>query len=415
MSKDVLLFTALLCFGVSAWSQGGCTDPLAQNYNASARTNDGSCTYASTSYQLFDKVDCADILEEVSGLAYVDGQLWGLNDSGNENEIYRIDPASGQVLQSVRLSGRTNVDWEDMAADDNYLYVGDFGNNAGNRRDLEIHRISISDLQDENRTQVASQRIAFSFSDQQDFRERANNHNFDCESFFSDGDSLHLFSKNWVDRQCRHYVLPARPGTYIAQVQESFAANGLITAVDRSEEGVICLLGYEGLTNFMWLLFDHPPGRPFAGNKRRIELGNFGINGQTEALVFQGQGQGWIGAEAINLLGNSLPPQLFSFQSLQWTELSTNADAPLALAQAYQLDVRPNPVLDRLWVYRSDHQRNFPSRLLLYNLAGQLQAESFLSSDEQREFIDLSGLPSGCYLLCQQIGPYQNCRKIIKQ
>jgi len=77
-----------------------------------------------------------DRLEEVSGLVASrnnPGMLWVHNDSGNPAEIYLLD--SQAAVRAVYVLGPTQRDWEDIAigpgpeAGQNYLYLGDIGDN----------------------------------------------------------------------------------------------------------------------------------------------------------------------------------------------------------------------------------------------------------------------------------------------
>ena len=138
----ILFYFSLIVKSTSA-QISGCTDPQANNYNASATINNGSCTYNTTNLALTDKTPLATpLLDEDSGIEFVDGKLWTHNDSGNSNDIFRIDTASNTVYQTVNVSNATNMDWEDMTSSKDYLFVGDMGNNNGNRQDLRIYRIN---------------------------------------------------------------------------------------------------------------------------------------------------------------------------------------------------------------------------------------------------------------------------------
>src|SRR5664279_1470860 len=86
------------------------------------------------------------VLHESSGVCYTDGNCWTFGDSGNLNGIYKIDTTTGAVKQIVIVQNFSNTDWEDITADSSYIYVGDFGNNDGNRRDLKVIRIKKADL-----------------------------------------------------------------------------------------------------------------------------------------------------------------------------------------------------------------------------------------------------------------------------
>lgn len=148
--KNHILFLAKIIFAIlilvkstPSYSQvQGCKDPIANNYNSAATINDGSCMYNPTAYTPPIKVDPINaILIESSGLQMAGDFLWSFNDGSGAAAIYRIDTLSSNILQTVNLGAAANVDWEDIAFDGTYFYVGDFGNNAnGARTDLKIYK-----------------------------------------------------------------------------------------------------------------------------------------------------------------------------------------------------------------------------------------------------------------------------------
>lgn len=165
-------------------------------------------------------------LSETSGLCSSKEGLWTINDSGNDPKIFRllldtIKTASAQSVQKIesyRLN-IPNIDWEAIETDGTYLYIGDFGNNKGNRKDLCIYRIPISNLLSESQ-QIKDDRyeysgniesMKFQFAEQKSFKKRRL-HSFDCESMLVQGDSITLFTKNWNN-----------PNTYIYQFAWSTA------------------------------------------------------------------------------------------------------------------------------------------------------------------------------------------------
>ncbi|MBI4521326.1 MAG: hypothetical protein HY701_10840 [Gemmatimonadetes bacterium] len=86
-------------------------------------------------------------LRETSGLAVSrahPGVLWTHNDSGNSPHLYAVDE-NGALLGSVRVTGATNVDWEDLALgpcpSGDCLYIGDIGDNGETREDIAIYRV----------------------------------------------------------------------------------------------------------------------------------------------------------------------------------------------------------------------------------------------------------------------------------
>ena len=86
-------------------------------------------------------------LSELSGLAASHqnpGLFWAHNDSGNDAEIFLIEPQTGEIRLGVTLEGIDNIDFEDIAvrqADGkSYVVVGDFGDNRAVRDDLALHQ-----------------------------------------------------------------------------------------------------------------------------------------------------------------------------------------------------------------------------------------------------------------------------------
>lgn len=89
-------------------------------------------------------------LTEVSGIAVsrsLPGTVWAHQDSGDTARFYGMS-TSGVVHSTITLSGRTAVDWEDMAIGPNpnggnYIYIGDIGDNGANRNSgVDIIRLS---------------------------------------------------------------------------------------------------------------------------------------------------------------------------------------------------------------------------------------------------------------------------------
>ncbi|GIV31178.1 MAG: hypothetical protein KatS3mg029_0529 [Saprospiraceae bacterium] len=325
-------------------AQEGCTDSQAINYDPSATVNDGSCIYPPTQYSPLLITEFDSSLSELSGLVFIDGKLLALNDGGNPASLYLIDTLTGELQATFTLSNLSNIDWEDLAQSPEYVYIGDFGNNNGDRTDLRIIRLRKSELL---AGVLNPEIIQFSYSDQTDFTPAPNANNYDCEAFFWHTDSLHLFSKNWLDEKTRHYTLADQPGTQIAHLRDSFDIGGLVTSADISDKGVIALLaiGKSFPMVSMTLLFDYPDQRFFGGNKRRIDLGFVTELRQAEAIAFSIQGRGFIGSEELL---SAFSAALFKFESAQWTEPVVAVDEEPALPFAMAL---PNPFSDVLEIY----------------------------------------------------------------
>ena len=392
----LLLLTAV---AAPARAQSGCPDPQATNYTPAATSNDGSCLYPTTTTALLTKATLPSAVNESSGLLYTGGSLWTHNDSGNPPVLFRVDSVSGQVLQQVTISNYPNVDWEDLAADAQYVYIGDFGNNAGDRHNLRVLRVAKTDL-GPAATTAPAQEIAFTYPDQTDFTPRTNNHNFDCEAFFVANDSLHLFTKNWVDLKTRYYTVPTAPGAYTAHLKATLNVNGLVTAAALNAAGTTAaLLGYNATngTTFMWLLSGFPGTSYFKANKRRIELPNALLIGQAEGLCFVGRARVFISNEQLSNVLVTVPPRLYALGLGAW--VPTTALAAKAASPAGRFTAVPNPAQHTVHIERSTGEE---ASLLLQDLAGQVVLAVPLPGGQRTLDLDLTPLEAGQYVLWLQ-------------
>lgn len=290
----------------------GCTDSLANNYDATATINNGSCTYNAVTHTPIIKVDPIDnILIESSGLQLGGNFLWSFNDGGGAAAIYRIDTVTNTLLQTVTLAGAVNVDWEDIAFDGTYFYIGDFGNNAnGARTDLKIYKFPFGAIPDftinANAVIPAGQIqiINFTYSDQPQLPSPtgSNNTKYDCEAMIIDAGAIHLFTKDWIGLTTTHYVINSTlPGNYVLTPLETLPVNFLVTGADESPgDGTIALIGYQnsGFGNhYLYLLSDYNSGFFFNGNKRKIDLPDASVMGQAEGITFRNSTYGYISNE----------------------------------------------------------------------------------------------------------------------
>ena len=339
MRQFPLLLSIL--FSPIIYGQFGCTDSQASNFNASASINDGSCLYNPTNYSLNLVANLVDTLSENSGLVWAAGKLYTFNDSGSGTKVYEV-MANGTIIRTIHIANCTNVDWEAMTSDSTYFYLGDFGNNNGNRTDLCIYRLLKSEVCNNTIDTVVAEKMNFSWSDQLDFTSAFNANDFDCEAFYATEDSLFLFSKNWVDLKTKCYALPNYwTDTLNATLSSQFDVDGLITdACKDTINDRIYLLGYKNngsnfYTSFIWCLWDHASNFIFSGNKRRIEIGNVLTVSQTEGIALSDNGTAYVSAEkVINII--TIPAKLFTFNFSAYFE-ETNGLESLSNESPYQL------------------------------------------------------------------------------
>jgi len=290
--RFIITFT-LFILGNAIFAQNNCTDPKAKNTGKPE-----PCEYRK-SKKVFKKITkLDDIVNETSALIQWKDGIWTLNDSGGEPVLYKFDPKNGKIIQQVRVSNAKNKDWEELAQDDQHIYIGDMGNNNGKRKNLRIYKVKKSDIDTSALQEVKAEKIAFHYPEQTYF-EKNKNHHFDCEGFFYRDNQLHLFTKNRDNAKTYHYTLPITAGKYAAQLQDSLNVRGQITAADINAEGVVVLLGYTPRKLFLWICWDYEGNRFFSGNCRRIELGRFICRGQMEGICFTDGNSGYISAENI--------------------------------------------------------------------------------------------------------------------
>ena len=219
-------------------------------------------------------------MQESSGLARADSaatEFWTHGDAGSPPVLYRV-ARTGALRQTVRVGGANNYDGEDLTRDgQGRLYLGDFGNNRNDRRDLTVYRF------DPAHPAQPADTIRFRYADQHAFPPGKAYRNFDCEAFYYAHDSLFLFTKNRAKGGgllVKQYGMPARPGKYVLAALDSLALETWVTAADISTDGrTVALLGY----GFVYLFEGAPAQRVFDRPRRRIQLET---TGQAEALTF---------------------------------------------------------------------------------------------------------------------------------
>ncbi len=283
------------------------------------------------------------VLNEASGLLMVEGQLWTLLDSGNPHAIFQVDPTTGAVVRTLTVQNAVNTDWEDLAMDDAWVYIGDFGNNGGDRTDLRVYRIALSAVVDAGVTEVSADIIQFTYPDQLDFTTAFDANNWDCEAFVARSDSLFLFSKNWLTSDCYLYAMSAEPGARQAIRRDTLSSEGLVTgaSLDQSN-GAIALIGHTtGYDTFTWRLGGYPGNDLFQG-----------INERHAVTVFpmQAEGIAWSASDSVMLCSEAsglLPPRLWSMELPAPSEVGAQVEDPW-------LRVFPSPASDHLIINSPD-------------------------------------------------------------
>ncbi len=162
-------------------------------------------------------------LKEASGIEKTQDSeiLWMVNDGGNKSILYGVNK-KGDIIKQIKVKAK-NRDWEDLTTDEKgNLYIGDFGNNDNDSKNLSILKIAKKDL--DSKEEVTPKIISFSYLDQKKFPPKKSKRHFDCEAFIAYNDSLYLFTKSRSPKdhgKTNLYSLPTKKGDYKANYLSS--------------------------------------------------------------------------------------------------------------------------------------------------------------------------------------------------
>jgi hypothetical protein len=187
-------------------------------------------------------------MSEISGIARAQrpGVFWAHNDSGDSARLFAFRGAGDVVFPEylarvypngswpgLRVHGAANVDWEDMAAANDMLYLADTGNNGNARRDLGVYY-----LPEPNPEAVEETRALgfwpIRYPDQDAFPPQR--WHFDCEAVFVADGKLHFLTKHR-----RPFELTGwEPGTNLYRLDTQYTDRvNVLTHVARRDDVVL--------------------------------------------------------------------------------------------------------------------------------------------------------------------------------
>jgi hypothetical protein len=235
--------------------------------------------------QLQVKTKLSKLLEEVSGIQY-DAQedaFWMLNDSGNSSSVFLVKE-DGTIVRELKIDAKNN-DWEDITMDaEGNLYIGDFGNNANDRKNLRILKINKEDLNSKKKINV--EKIKFSFPEQKKFPPKKKY--YDVEGFFAWKGNFYVFTKSRVKKKIGRtflYRIPMEKGKHKAQRISDFTTCPeeycWITGADITKDGSkVVLLNHKSA----WVFTDFKGDDFFSGEAQEFP---FGHESQKESITFK--------------------------------------------------------------------------------------------------------------------------------
>ena len=194
------------------------------------------------------------VINETSGLEIINEVFVTHNDSGGEPSLYFFN-LNGEIIDSIKLDEESfwqiyNIDWEDVTADENYIFIADTGNNFGNRDNLNIIKVKINDYSIDGKINVA-------YKDQETFIPRPK-HKYDAEALFLIEDKIAVLSKDRSNLFTDLYLVNKESNS--RQVLESkitYDVNSLITGGDYNEElRLLALVSYNSKGTQYLILFE---------------------------------------------------------------------------------------------------------------------------------------------------------------
>ena len=255
----------------------------------------------------------SDSISENSGLDFFNKKLFTINDSGNSSEIFEINKNTGKI-ENVFQTNLINKDWEAITSDSLNIYIGDFGNNVGVRKDLVIYKIPFDSVSPGSRISNA-QAIPFYYPEQQDFSPKNLNNNFDAEAMIFLNGKIHVFTKEWAARATTHYIVdPNISENQPAEKVESFATGYVVTDAAYFD-GKLYLVGYTKKAEvFLTIFNESQPGIFFNEKPRKYYLGSSLNLGQIEGIAVDETGI-YISGEEFILPMIKVKPYLYFIPS----------------------------------------------------------------------------------------------------
>lgn len=249
-----------------------------------------------------------DKIQETSGLSFMNGKLYTFNDSGNAPELFELDETSGSIKSTFTIDAK-NKDWEALTNDGKNFYIGDFGNNGGTRKDLEIYKLPFQNNAPKNDSIT---KISFEYPEQTEFIPKYTNNDFDAEAMIWLNGKLHLFTKEWKSKSTTHYIIdPNISEKQKAEKTESYKTNFVVTDAAYFDKKLY-LVGYTKKTEvFMNVFKETEPGIFFKEKPKHYYLGSALTVGQIEGVAVNETGIYISGEKFRSKLGTAQPALYF--------------------------------------------------------------------------------------------------------
>ena len=197
------------------------------------------------------------VINETSGLEILNEVFITHNDSGGEPSLYFFN-MNGEITDSIKLEEKSfweiyNNDWEDITADEDYIYIADTGNNFGNRDNLNIIKVKKSDFSIDGKIEIT-------YKDQETFFSLfpRPKHKYDAEALFLIEDKIAMLSKDRSNLFTDLYLIDKESSSrQVLESKVTYNVNSLITGGDYNEElRLLALVSYNSKGSQYLILFE---------------------------------------------------------------------------------------------------------------------------------------------------------------
>ena len=200
----------------------------------------------------------------------------------------------GELLFRRIFNDLKNNDWEDLTADEEFIYIADTGNNFDTRENLRIIKIPIDS--ENNYFEI----INFYYPEQVKFITLEKSSQYDAEGLITIGENLIIFTKNKLKKITEIYTLPKIAGTYEAKKIGSLNIQSIITGADYdSKTKLLALTGslsFKGDKYYIFKIKDFDPKKTI---NNHIDMYEIPIGkSQVESIKIIDKNNFWVTSEA---------------------------------------------------------------------------------------------------------------------
>ncbi|MEJ7679524.1 MAG: hypothetical protein WKG06_17020 [Segetibacter sp.] len=130
-----------------------------------------SCSASDKESPLVVKKELPKELKEISGMITSGSDIWAITDKPHAT-VYKLD-LSGNLKEQVEITNAEATDVEAVTADADYIYIGDVGDNTGDRTERKIIKVAKANINQGTQAKVTGENIDFTFAEEEQVEKRS--------------------------------------------------------------------------------------------------------------------------------------------------------------------------------------------------------------------------------------------------